>query len=456
MDITTLLAATGKPSASASGQSRDAGGDMDAFARQLEHVSRQREGKAGDEVDMPLATQVDGDKGASLSLTQIMQQLADPDGLSDDTIDSLADKLATLLDADQLGPDAFVKKLNDDALLDEGMPLGDLMIEQGIDLDKLSNDEAFAAIQQQLSQIDDAGQLNQIAASIADTGVFGRNAQATVEGQPSPSPTRLTGDGLANASSQNGNGNQSQLLSQELLTSRHALAQAQLSQQPNTQASAMTVMTQSGQGEAEALWKDVGLRDNPLLSKGDDSPRHADLQAGLTSLSSPAQGMTSGATSTSATAMPTPTLTQPISSQAWQQQLGQQMINMSRQGDQQVDLKLNPPELGPLSVSLKVGDQGAQAQFLSSHAQVRQAVEQAIPQLREALEEQGISLGEAMVGEHPQGQQQQAGFSDEGSGNRVAIPGGSSGSVLDEQQTGLIPASTDINTSLNGRVDLYA
>ncbi|HSH47095.1 MAG TPA: flagellar hook-length control protein FliK, partial [Halomonas sp.] len=71
--------------------------------------------------------------------------------------------------------------------------------------------------------------------------------------------------------------------------------------------------------------------------------------------------------------------------------------------EQRVELQLHPAELGPLSVSLKLGDQGAQAQLLSAHAQVRQALEQAIPQLREALAEQGIQLGEATVGEQREG-----------------------------------------------------
>ncbi|WP_410594391.1 flagellar hook-length control protein FliK, partial [Bacillus sp. SIMBA_074] len=52
-----------------------------------------------------------------------------------------------------------------------------------------------------------------------------------------------------------------------------------------------------------------------------------------------------------------------------------------------------------MSISLKMTEHGAQAHFLSAHAQVRQVIEQAIPQLREALAEQGISLGDTSVGE---------------------------------------------------------
>ncbi|WP_420233059.1 flagellar hook-length control protein FliK [Pseudomonas sp. ABY48] len=81
----------------------------------------------------------------------------------------------------------------------------------------------------------------------------------------------------------------------------------------------------------------------------------------------------------------------------WQDGLGQQVIDMITRGEQQVDLRLNPAGLGPLSISLNLSDGNTQAQFQSAHASVRTAVEQALPQLREALASQGISLGQASV-----------------------------------------------------------
>jgi len=93
-------------------------------------------------------------------------------------------------------------------------------------------------------------------------------------------------------------------------------------------------------------------------------------------------------------------LAAPMASPQWRQDLGQRVVGLVRQGDGKVSLQLNPAELGPLLVELKLSEQHAHLHFASPHAQVRHAVEQAIPQLREALAEQGISLGEAQVGEH--------------------------------------------------------
>lgn len=142
----------------------------------------------------------------------------------------------------------------------------------------------------------------------------------------------------------------------------------------------------------------------------------------------------------------------PVSHPAWPSQLGQQLVQLvQRGGEQHVQMKLHPAELGPLSISLKMTENGAQAQFLSAHAQVRQVIEQAIPQLREALAEQGISLSDTSVGEQGFSNQQEA-FAQQNTGSSA---GGESGVTSVEGETGT-PASGGSSIALDGRVDLYA
>ena len=142
----------------------------------------------------------------------------------------------------------------------------------------------------------------------------------------------------------------------------------------------------------------------------------------------------------------------PVSHPAWPSQLGQQLVQLiQRGGEQHVQMKLHPAELGPLSISLKMTEHGAQAQFLSAHAQVRQVIEQAIPQLREALAEQGISLSDTSVGEQGFSNQQEA-FAQHSTGSSA---GGESGVTSVEGETGT-PASVGSSIALDGRVDLYA
>lgn len=113
-------------------------------------------------------------------------------------------------------------------------------------------------------------------------------------------------------------------------------------------------------------------------------------------------------------------LQSPIGSTPWQQELGLQLVQLTQRGGHQVELHLNPRDLGPLTISLTLDHQGAQAQFFAAHAVVRDAVQQAIPELRAALAGQGIALGEAMVGQQQQQQQAPGGFA-------RATPGGGSG-----------------------------
>ncbi|MCQ3828354.1 flagellar hook-length control protein FliK [Microbulbifer elongatus] len=104
-----------------------------------------------------------------------------------------------------------------------------------------------------------------------------------------------------------------------------------------------------------------------------------------------------------------PSISVSLGSSAWGEEFSQHLLSMVHRGDRQVDLHLHPRELGALSVSLNLDDQGVRAQFLSANAAVRSAVEQALPLLRETLAQQGIALGETSVGQHQQQESQQKG-----------------------------------------------
>lgn len=141
------------------------------------------------------------------------------------------------------------------------------------------------------------------------------------------------------------------------------------------------------------------------------TPGSADASGGLAQLaaasavSSQTGALPGGAVQagTSQGGMPQANLAAPVSSPAWPAQLGQQLVSFAqRGGEQQIQLNLHPAELGPLSVTLKVTEQGTQAHFLSAHGQVRQALEQAIPQLRDLLADQGIALGDTSVSDQRQ------------------------------------------------------
>lgn len=98
-----------------------------------------------------------------------------------------------------------------------------------------------------------------------------------------------------------------------------------------------------------------------------------------------------------ATITPTDKLYSRVGTAAWDQQLGQKVIFMAAGGEHSATMELNPPDLGPLQVVLSVNKDQATAAFTSAAPEVRQALEAALPRLREMMGEAGIALGNATV-----------------------------------------------------------
>lgn len=143
----------------------------------------------------------------------------------------------------------------------------------------------------------------------------------------------------------------------------------------------------------------------------------------------------------------------PVGATHWGTELGQQMVMMSnnvRQGMQTAELRLDPPDLGPLRVSLNLADGVASASFVSAHASVRQAIEVAIPQLQQALAQAGISLGQTSVGEQAA---QQEFAQQNGNGSQRQQGGGVA--TADSGADAAQPAVT-VSRNANALVDTFA
>jgi flagellar hook-length control protein FliK len=110
-------------------------------------------------------------------------------------------------------------------------------------------------------------------------------------------------------------------------------------------------------------------------------------------------------------------LTPRVGSPGWDQALGQKVVWMVAGEQQSASLTLNPPDLGPLQVVLEVSNNQATASFTSAQPEVRQALESAMPKLREMLGEAGIQLGQANVSAGTPNNQQ-SGFGEQQQGSR--------------------------------------
>lgn len=140
-----------------------------------------------------------------------------------------------------------------------------------------------------------------------------------------------------------------------------------------------------------------------------------------------------------------PVISAPLATPQWGQQLGDQVVMMTRRGEQEISLKLNPAELGPLRVELRVIDHQAQVQLASASAQVRGAIDQALPQLRDALAEQGITLSQASVNDQRPDSRGQGFAAHQNPGNGNPAP---AEDLVDETQA-------HATVALEGGVNLY-
>ncbi len=83
---------------------------------------------------------------------------------------------------------------------------------------------------------------------------------------------------------------------------------------------------------------------------------------------------------------------------------------MVNQNISSAEFRLNPANLGPLEVRIDMDNDQVNVAFSSRHADVRDAVEQALPKLREMFEDKGLNLSDADVSQHSFAEQRENAF----------------------------------------------
>ncbi len=160
---------------------------------------------------------------------------------------------------------------------------------------------------------------------------------------------------------------------------------------------------------------------------------------------------------TSAAPVAPPAIEVPVGHAGWDAAFSQRVAWVATNTQQVAHLQLNPPNLGPLEIRINLSSDQANAAFTSPHAAVRDAIEAALPRLREMLADNGLSLGNVNVSSQSFQQQQQQSQSGQGQNqrydpfqelNRITTSGSSAGFVA--QGIG------SISHTNNGLVDIFA
>ncbi len=128
----------------------------------------------------------------------------------------------------------------------------------------------------------------------------------------------------------------------------------------------------------------------------------------------------------------------------------------------QIDIRLDPPELGRMQIKLNLNQDQASVQFTVSSSQAREIVEQTMPRLREMLNQQGLQLAQGNVQQDTSGRgqsQQGTAFVDNGSGNSSGSSNGRGGENGSQNWGPNSPTDEQIELFVDERqegVDYYA
>lgn len=136
----------------------------------------------------------------------------------------------------------------------------------------------------------------------------------------------------------------------------------------------------------------------------------------------------------------------PVGQREWAGELGQRLVMMVSSKLKSAEIHLNPKELGPVEVRIRMHEDKAHVVFSSQVAQTRDALEQAVPRLREMLDQNGVALGNVDVrdqGAQHSHAQDQFGRNQRGQG------GGSDGADADVE-------AAPVPVRMVGLVDYYA
>ena len=180
-----------------------------------------------------------------------------------------------------------------------------------------------------------------------------------------------------------------------------------------------------------------------LSAQSPSLPVTAALPAALTNVLAVT---TAAASNLAAPASAMPAITIPLAQPGWDQALGQRVQWLVSQQLQGAELRITPPHLGPIEVRISIGqDQQTIVNFASPHAAVRDAIEAAVPRLRDMLGNNGQDLVNVNVSQHSFAEQR-----------RQAAPSGSGrdNSYRDDLSVGAVEATSGATLSVRGGVGL--
>ncbi len=193
----------------------------------------------------------------------------------------------------------------------------------------------------------------------------------------------------------------------------------------------LATMDNAGKQDGNAT-ANQGKGDNALFTLVSGSARSATAFGEMLTTSTAAAAVNTAQPQQAAPSLPAQmSIAMPLHQSGWDNAMGERVVWMARSNIQQAQIQLNPRELGPIEVKISMQNDQTHVNFVAHHATTRDAIEAALPRLREMLGEQGLNLGQADVSQHSFGDsQRQAAVADNGRN-----PDGSQQGLIDGEDT---------------------
>lgn len=179
----------------------------------------------------------------------------------------------------------------------------------------------------------------------------------------------------------------------------------------------------------------------------------------LNALTGSVPGQTSANGARAATVQQLPVYT-PAGQKGWTDEMSVRLSWLAQRGESKAELVLSPPNMGKLGVTLHMNGDQMTAQFVSASAATRDMLEQAMPRLRELLQQANIELAQADVstGDNPQQLFRGHAGEGEGSGAGHSRRARSSGDANGEMATTIAANTASSLAALmgDGAIDIFA
>ncbi len=153
------------------------------------------------------------------------------------------------------------------------------------------------------------------------------------------------------------------------------------------------------------MLRDAMLLKQPTANSGENkiADTFSSAMGNLTALSAEAKG------SGEAKSLMQASLNTPFSQQAnWGDEVGSRVKWMVNSQVQSAELKMNPAHLGPIEVKISVQNDQTTIHFSAQNIAVREALDAAMPRLREMLNDSGVNLADVDVSDQSFAEQQKA------------------------------------------------